>query len=170
MFENQETENNPKLVEPELEEHKNNLTFDIDNIDLRLIYITKNMNLIQSNIDRMTNIILNFKQSNNSNTNIGSFYSIQSDLLKTLTGYNDSYEKLLNLKFKYRAEQNNLSLRIIRFYQLEMKKLENDLQDDDVNYKSVLNAISKLGATQSDVNSNDDVDTIDFEFDEDEKI
>lgn len=157
MFDGQEElENN--LVDPELEESKVNLKNDIEAIDIRLIDITKNINLLQSNIDRMTNILIN--TNHQQNQNMGKYYSIQSELLKTLSSYNDNYEKLLNLKFKYRSEQNNLSLRIIRLYEIEMKRVYNNLDSEEVNYKSVMNAISNMGADNKPV----------LEFDEDEKI
>lgn len=156
---------NDELVNPEFKELKDNLKSDIDNIDARLIDISKNSNLLQSNIDRMSNIILN--TNTQQNQNLGKFYAIQTDLLKTLTGYNDNYEKLLNLKFKYRSQQNDLTLKIVRFYQLELKKLENDIQEEDVNYKSVLNSIAKLTTNSDD---NQPVTNFDLEFEDDEKI
>lgn len=168
MIDNIDDDINSAAIDPELIESKNNLRTDIDHIDSRLIDITKNINLIQSNIDRVTNIILHFNSQQSQQQKIGTYYSIQGDLLKTLTGFNDSYEKLLNLKFRYRSEQNDLSLKTIRLYQIELRKLENDIRDDDVNYKHVLNAISKITNTEEKSNTNNP--PFELEFEDDEKI
>lgn len=123
----------------EFELFKKNLENDINNIDDRLTEIKKNMVLLQSNIDRLTNFIINTSLNNSFK-----LYFIQNNMLQTLSNYDSNYERLLMLKYKYRNEQSDLTLKILRFYEVELKKINSQLDNEDINYRQVMESIKNL--------------------------
>lgn len=117
---------------------------DITHIDSRLDKINANIVLLQSNIDRITQLILTANpttQPNSSQPNKNQLYSIQADILRTLALYNDNYQRLLELKFKYRSEHNDFRLKTERFNKIELVR---NLQEADVSYHNVIMALNKL--------------------------
>lgn len=124
----------------------NGLDGDIAHIDSRLDKINSNIVLLQSNIDRITQLILstrpNLQQSSGSTQpDKSKLYSIQADILRTLALYNDNYQRLLELKFKYRSEHNDFRLKTERFNKIELVR---NLQEADVSYHNVIMALNKL--------------------------
>lgn len=133
------------------------LESDINHIDLRLDRINGNIVLLQTNVDRLTQLILQASAQDKSK-----FYSVQSDVLKTLALYNDNYQRLLELKFKYRSEHNDFKMKTIRFTEVELKK---NLEEADVSYNTVLVALNKLSQ-----NLNPDVQKFQLGFEKDEEL
>lgn len=142
--------------DPQLE----SLKHDIDHIDFRLGTINKNIIILQTNIDGISQTLLT---GNLSQTDKNKLYMIQNDLLRTLASYNDNYERLLGLKFKYRSEQDDFTLKVKRYVEIELKKINTSIEDTDVNYKDVMNALSNFTLIQEDKSKV-------FEFSDDEKI
>lgn len=147
----------------------NDLELDIDHINDRLTVINKNMILLQHNIDRMTNIILhtnnsqaNSQQGTPGKSSASHYYTIQNDALKVLALYNDNYQRLLDLKFKYRTAHGEFKLKTRRYIEIELKRLEAG-SDNEMSYNQVLKALSNLSTT------NDNT-AINFEFNKDEII
>lgn len=148
------------------------LELDISHINDRLNNINKNMILLQHNIDRLTNLILHSSNSQvNANQGQGStqqkinptnYYTIQNEALKVLSLYNDNYQRLLDLKFKYRTSHGEFKLKTRRFIEVELKRLEAG-SDTDMSYNQVLKALSKLSTT------NDNT-ALNFDFNKDEII
>lgn len=132
----------------EIDEFKpeiNGLNSDISHIDLRLDKINANIVLLQSNIDRITQLILSTspvqQPQQKQQPDKSRLYSIQADILRTLALYNDNYQRLLDLKFKYRSEHNDFRFKTIRLIEVELKR---NLQDADISYNSVILALNKL--------------------------
>jgi hypothetical protein len=130
---------------------------DINHIDLRLDRINGNIVLLQTNVDRLTQLILQASSQDKSK-----FYSVQSDILRTLSLYNDNYQRLLELKFKYRSEHNDFKMKTTRFTEIELKK---NLEEADVSYNTVLVALNKLSQ-----NLNPDVQKFQLGFEKDEEL
>jgi hypothetical protein len=130
---------------------------DINHIDLRLDRINGNIVLLQTNVDRLTQLILQASAQDKSK-----FYSVQSDILRTLSLYNDNYQRLLELKFKYRSEHNDFKMKTTRFTEIELKK---NLEEADVSYNTVLVALNKLSQ-----NLNPDVQKFQLGFEKDEEL
>jgi hypothetical protein len=97
--------------------------------------------------------------------NRGQLYSVQADVLRTLALYNDNYQRLLDLKFKYRAEHNDFRIKTVRFSEIEIKR---NLQEADISYNSVIMALSKL--SDHIVTNNSPTSKFDLNFDKDEEI
>jgi hypothetical protein len=140
---------------------------DISHIDYRLDKINANLVLLQSNVDRLTQMILNSSGPNQTpnQPNRGQLYSVQADVLRTLALYNDNYQRLLDLKFKYRAEHNDFRIKTVRFSEIEIKR---NLQEADISYNSVIMALSKL--SDHIVTNNSPTSKFDLNFDKDEEI
>jgi len=136
---------------------------DIAHIDLRLDKINANIILLQTNIDRITTLILN--SVSNQNQDRGKLYSIQADILRTLALYNDNYQRLLDLKFKYRAEHDDFKIKTSKFTEIELKR---NIQEADISYNNVILALNKLSENIGS-NSNE-LPKFQMEFDKDEEL
>ena len=140
-----------------------NFDNDVDHIDDRLDRINSNIVLLQSHIDRLTQLIL----STSSNQDKNKYYSAQSNVLKTLALYNDNYQRLLELKFKYRSEQGEYKLKTKKYIEIELKRIEQLEEGESVSYNQVLQSLSKLASATSDSKTSD---KLDFQFNPDEEI
>lgn len=146
------------------------LELDISHINDRLNNINKNMILLQHNIDRLTNLILHSSNAQaNANqgpisqkTSTSHYYTIQNEALKVLALYNDNYQRLLDLKFKYRSSHGEFKLKTRRFIELELKRLESG-SDNEMSYNQVLKALSTLSTTTDNT-------ALNFDFNKDEII
>jgi hypothetical protein len=116
-----------------VETNSSNLETDISHIDFRLNTINKNIVLLQSNVDRLTQIIMS------SSVDKMSLYNAQAESLRTLALYNDNYQRLLDLKFKYRTEQDDLSL----------KSFKLNADSSGTSHNELIQALSKLGNINS---------------------
>ena len=125
----------------EFEKEVSDLDFDINNINTRLDQINSNIILLQTNINRLTAIILN----TSSGADKSSYYKVQSEILKTLSLFNSNYQQLLDLKFKYRTQKNEYKLKISKYFEIELKKI--DESESEVPYSNVLRALNKLASS-----------------------
>lgn len=151
------------MLDTEFKNEFTGLFNDINHIDSRLDKINANIVLLQSNVDRVTQLILSSTSTQPQDR--GKLYAIQSDILRTLALYNDNYQRLLDLKFKYRAEHDDFRLKTSKFTEIELKR---NIQEADISYNSVILALNKLSEH---VTSNT-VETPKFQldFDKDEEI
>lgn len=141
---------------------------DITHIDSRLDRINANIVLLQSNVDRITQMILTANpttQPNSNQSNKSQLYSVQADILRTLALYNDNYQRLLDLKFKYRSEHNDFRLKTARFNEIELKR---NLQEADISYRSVITALNKLSEETTTTTSS--TPRFQLNFDKDEEM
>jgi len=155
------------MSEIEFKQEFGGMDADILHIDYRLDKINANLVLLQSNVDRLTQMILNSSAPSQvqNQPNKGQLYSVQADVLRTLALYNDNYQRLLDLKFKYRAEHNDFRIKTVRFSEIEIKR---NLQEADISYNSVIMALSKL--SDHIVTNNSPTSKFDLNFDKDEEI
>jgi hypothetical protein len=142
---------------------------DIAHIDSRLDRINANIVLLQSNVDRITQLILTANpttQPNSNQPNKSQLYSVQADILRTLALYNDNYQRLLDLKFKYRSEHNDFRLKTARFNEIELKR---NIQEADISYRSVITALNKLSEESTSTTTNS-TPRFQLNFDKDEEM
>lgn len=144
-----------------------NFDNDISHIDDRLDKINSNIVLLQSHIDRLTQLIL----TASSNQDKSKYYSAQSNMLKTLSLYNDNYQRLLELKFKYRSEQGEYKLKTRKFIEIELKRLEQTDEGSTISYNQVLQSLTKLASASTNLDNGDNNNSkLNFQFSDDEKI
>lgn len=138
---------------------------DIKNIDIRIDKVNKNIILLQANIDRVTKLILN-----SNTTDKSMFYKIQTEALKTITLLNNNYQQLLDLKFKYRTQKSEYKLKTARYIDIELKKLEQSSQSDEMSYMSVLKALNNLSANITTNKEEDESVGLNLDYEKDEMI
>lgn len=144
----------------EFDQEFKNFDDDISHIDDRLDGINANIVLLQTHIDRLTQLILN---ANNQDRN--KYYSAQSNILKTLALYNDNYQRLLELKYKYRTEQGEYKLKTRKFIEIELKRI--DQSEDSISHTQLIQSLSKLANS---TNTQQAEPGLNFQFDSDEEI
>lgn len=143
------------MNEQDFKNNFENLDFDISHIDIKLDSINKNIILLQNNIDRITNLLINTK---NPQDRI-KIYEIQSNALKTLALFDDNYHRLLDLKYKYRTEQDDLSIKSKRLVFIELVKINKEIEDES--HIELMKKLSALSAQKTDLS---------FDFKDDELI
>jgi len=153
------------MLDPEFKLEFTGLDNDIAHIDSRLERINANIVLLQSNVDRLTQLILNSSGPSQNQVDRSKLYSIQADILRTLALYNDNYQRLLDLKFKYRSEHNDFRVKTARFTEIELKR---NIQEADISYNSVILALNKLSEQVGTNNSPSS--KFQLNFDKDEEI
>lgn len=145
-----------------------NLLKDLEYIDSKINTINKNIILLQSNIDRLTDLITNATDTKAK----GQYFNIQSDILKTLSMYNDNMQRLLDLKFKYRTEQDDLTFKTNRFIHVELERVKSDIAKSSSAHNDVIAALTKLlsGKNVDNTQQEENKPNFNFNFTDDEQI
>lgn len=151
------------MLDTEFKSEFTGLHNDILHIDSRLDKINANIVLLQSNVDRITQLILS--NTSTQPQDRGKLYAIQSDILRTLALYNDNYQRLLDLKFKYRAEHDDFRIKTSKFTEIDLKR---NIQEADISYNNVILALNKLSEHVS--TNPSEVPKFQMDFDRDEEI
>lgn len=153
----------------EFTERHDNLVKDLEYIDLKINGINRNIISIQSNIDRLGAVISDAED----NKLRSQYYSIQNEMLKTLSMYDSNMQSLLDLRFKYRREQDDLSVKTQRFLHVELEKVKSDISRTSNTHIDVITALTKLlsGSSKS-INDSTEQDKSQpmFDFSLDEQI
>lgn len=106
----------------EFDTRAKNLEDDILNVDQRLGNIQLYITGLDTQISNLRNTIKNEKD----NAKKGKLYEVINNCLKILSEYQNLYLKGLDIKRNYRSEQNELTLRKIRFWEVELRKMQTD--------------------------------------------
>lgn len=134
----------------EFTERHENLVKDLEYIDLKINGIGRNITYLQTSIDRM-GVIISDAEDNKLRSH---YYSIQTEILKTLAMYDSNMQSLLDLKFKYRREQDDLSVKSQRFLHIELEKVKSDIAKTNSSHMEVIDALTKLLSGKVNSNSN----------------
>jgi hypothetical protein len=114
------------------------LDVDIDHIDLKLQGIQGHISTLESNIPMIQQAI---NTARGTNSDVGKLYAGFNKMYELLSFFQKSYQVYLDLKYKYRTEQNGLKYKLLRLDEIDKKKI-NEL--DGLNYNDVISAMGKL--------------------------
>lgn len=124
----------------EFNERHLNLVKDLEYLDLKINSVNRNIIFLQSNIDRITAIIDDAED----NKLRSQYYGIQNEMLKTLALYDNNMQSLLDLKHKYRKEQDDLSVKSQRFLHIELERVKSDIAKSNTSHTEVIETLTRL--------------------------
>lgn len=116
-----------------------NLNYDIEHIDQKLQSIQGHVSVLESKIQMIDGYISLNK--NNTNIDLGKSFTAYNKTYELLSFMQKSYQVYMDLKFKYRTEQNGLKYRLHRMDEIDKKRLD---EIEGLNSSDVVSAISKF--------------------------
>ena len=128
-----ESENSEHPITLEFQDNFESLQTDITHIVLRQQAIQLHLTSLDSTVARIETFLQQTSPSNvkavasgqtTSPTAKTHLYNALNRSLELIAKFNDSYNKLLELKLRYRQEQDNLQYKIVRMINLELKKTD----------------------------------------------
>lgn len=130
-----------------------NLEEDIQNVDSRMAHLNKFIVNMETQVNNLRALIANDTNSSKR----GSYYTLMNTCVELNARYEELYLKCMDLKYKYRKEQDDLSHKVKKLTHLDIPKMKNDNKDDGAGELSagrlatLLQGLSeKLSATESD--------------------
>lgn len=126
----EEIEDNSNQLEDKFKPEHTNLNKDINYLDLQISGIQKHIILLESTISSIEQAL-----NNKSNPNIdrSKYFGILNKTIELLALYHGSVSKFLDLKFKYRKEQDDLKFKVVRMINIELESAKkNNSQYSDV--------------------------------------
>jgi hypothetical protein len=137
-------EDGEQSSESRFKKNFNNLDDDITHIELKLQGIDTHVKVLEIKINNLDNLINQVQQTPNSNIDISKLYMSYTKSYELLSFMQKSYQVYLDLKFKYRVEQDDLRFKLHRMDEIEKKKI-NEL--DEINSADIVSALSKFMTT-----------------------
>lgn len=125
--------------EVKFEPNFKNLEYDITHIDQKLQNIQGHITVLESKIQMIDQYIA--KNKNNATVDLGKSFGAYNKTYELLSFMQKSYQVYLDLKFKYRNEQNDLRYKLHRMDEIDKKKLD---EIEGLNSSDVVSAISKF--------------------------
>lgn len=120
-------------IKKEFETRFINLDTDIDHIDGRMKHIQQfctNLELQVKNLQTLVN-------SDNNSAKKGQYYQIINSCMELNATYEQLYIRCMELKQRYRKEQDDLHSRISRFVEFDMVKANLDVADQNLTPSSL---------------------------------
>jgi hypothetical protein len=123
-------------IEKYYKENLNNLKNDIDNIDMKCDRIESHILSLELNINRIESLIQNTQGPDK-----GKLYAVLNATLSLLNEYHKTQNTFLDLKFKYRKEQNDTRTHIVRMKKIELPKIN---KEEEVNMSDLIRSLNNL--------------------------
>lgn len=135
-------------ISNEFELNLENLKIDIEHIDLKLQNIQKHVTVLESSITKLYNQINSSKIQNKV-----PYYNAYNRALETLILMQGNYQKYLDIKFKYRKEQNDLRFKVIHMLKIDLQKI--NAENDELTTSKLIEVLRQI----SSINSNESKET-----------
>jgi len=105
-------------LESEFKLNFKSLDDDIQHIDMRLAHINKFIVNLETQVNNLRALIANDTNS----AKRGSYYTLMNTCVELNARYEDLYLRCLDIKFKYRKEQDDLGHKVKRMTNIELPK------------------------------------------------
>jgi len=151
-------EKNQSKIRNEFEVRFKNLEIDIEHIDSRLSHIQKFVINMETQVDNIKNLIKLEKHPGKK----GNYFGLMNTAIEINAKYEDLYLKCLDIKYKYRKEQNDLNVRISRMAEIELPKAGINTSEDILSPGKLAKMISDLttAISKNDTAANDLTDSL----------
>lgn len=137
------TDDRTQELMSEFKTRHENLVTDISGVDRRAGEIQKNISTLDIQVENLKNLIKGETDSGKK----GKLYGLLNECLELLAKYHDIYLKCLDIKHKYRKEEDDLLLKRSRFFEIDMRKVGRELEDLNLS-----NLVSMMQALQNRLN------------------
>lgn len=144
-------ENKDESLESQFVEEGENLVMDIKYLDMQISSVQKHIVSLESTISMIEQQLNNPVNKNNPTFDKSKMYVILNKTLELLPLYHSNQQRFLDLKFKYRKEQDDMKYKIVRMINIELEQFNKHNQSN----ADVLETLKKFNF--SDVNSKDEL-------------
>jgi len=131
---------NQNKIRDEFKGRFKNLDIDIEHLDNRAAHIQKFIFNMETQVDNIKTLIKNEKNPGKK----GNYYGLMNSAIEINARYEDLYLKCLDIKYKYRKEQNDLNTKIARMAEIDLPKAGLDSPDDILTPGKLAKMISDL--------------------------
>ena len=132
-------ENSIKTIEAEYKINLGNLRDDIENLEFKLESIQGHILTLETSSARLEHLIQNAPSGDK-----GKLYTVLNKTMELLSLYQGSQHKYLELKYKYRTEQDKLRSEIVRMSKLELPKLG---KKEDASVQDIVEALKNFSSS-----------------------
>jgi len=101
-----------------------NLEEDIQNVDARMAHLNKFIVNMETQVNNLRALIANDTNSNKR----GSYYTLMNTCVELNARYEDLYLKCMDIKYKYRKEQDDLSHKVKKLTHLDIPKMKKEAE------------------------------------------
>jgi len=116
-----------RLIESEFEDKYQNLKDDIESVDARMLHINKFIVNLETQVNNIRALIANDENPNKR----GSYYTLMNTCIELNARYEELYLKCLDIKFKYRKEQGDLSYKVKKMSHIDIPRMKQGVKKDD---------------------------------------
>lgn len=140
LFDQLEEEEDDSSSEVRFSDNFENLNYDIIYIDKKIQSINGHISILENKLQMVQQNIQN-AQKNNQTSDISKLYAALNKMYELLSLFQKSEQVYLDLKFKYRGEQNDLRFKLIKLDEVDKKRIE---EADGINNSDIISALSNL--------------------------
>lgn len=130
-------------VRDEFKVRFNNLEADIKHVNTRLDHVQQFVLLFENQIDHLKNLIKNDKGGKRAH-----YYTLMNSAMDLNSRYEELYIKLMDLKHKYRKEEDDLNIKVAKMVEVDISRLSDE--DDDALTPAKLSNILQMLTRQID--------------------
>jgi len=129
----------------ELEDNFSDLKNDISAIDIKLSDLDQMILDLKNTINRTQTAL----RAATTPSDRGGLYKIINATSETLATYYQIYQRFLEVKYRYRKEQDDLTFKTASFIQIDLKKIESSA---DASYYDVMDMFKKIATMEKSEN------------------
>lgn len=118
------------IISPKFTNEIENLNTDISYLDIQISAVQKHIITLESTITYIEQSLNNPSNKNNPNFDRTKLYNILNKTLEILSYYHSNQQKFLDLKYKYRKEQDDLKYKIVRMINIELEQFNKHSQSN----------------------------------------
>lgn len=130
MFEDENVIDQGDTISPQFEKSYENLDTDIKYLDMQISSLQKHILGLESTISIIEQTLNNPVNKNNPTFDKAKLYGVLNKTLEILPLYHSNQQRFLDLKFKYRKEQDDLKYKIVRMINLEIEQFSKNSQSN----------------------------------------
>jgi len=119
------------------QEKFDNLARDVDHVDARMKHINDFVINLETQVNNLRALIANDDNSSKR----GHYYTLMNTCVELNARYEELYLKCLDIKFKYRKEQDDLQYKVKKMVHIELQRIK---KDDDGEGELSSSKLSKM--------------------------
>lgn len=142
-----------KAFEGEFKDNFQSLKEDIEHIDIRMQHINKFIVNLETQVNNIRALIANDENP----AKRGSYYTLMNTCIELNARYEELYLKCMDIKYKYRKEQDDLNHKVKKLSHLDIPKMRGG--GDDPNAELSASKLAKILFTLSEKLDKTDTET-----------
>jgi len=128
-------------------------TFEINNLDDNFSNLNKDIVAVDVKLSELDQIILDLNNTCNrtqlmiqssKGSDRASLYKIVNSTMELMSTYYQTHQRFLELKYRYRKEQDDLTYKTAHFIQIELKKIDSAASASHFDVLDLLKKISSM--------------------------